>query len=54
MYSETTVFTTAGLTEAWKWEETQDRLKLTMQRDIFGLHMPVRQMMERKLVASVC
>ncbi|GJJ07090.1 hypothetical protein Clacol_001289 [Clathrus columnatus] len=35
-----------------KWEETQDQMKLTLQRNLFGLHMPVRQMMERKLVAS--
>ncbi|KAJ3524116.1 hypothetical protein NM688_g8617 [Phlebia brevispora] len=32
------------------WEATQDNLKLTMQRNAFGLHMPVRQLMERQLV----
>jgi len=33
-----------------KWEETQDNLKLTMQRNLYGLHAPVRLMMERKIV----
>lgn len=37
-----------------QWEETQDNLKMTMQRNLFGLHLPVRQMMERKIVAAVC
>ncbi|KAG8947110.1 hypothetical protein FRC04_010961 [Tulasnella sp. 424] len=32
------------------WEETQDNLKLNMQRNLYGLHAPVRLMMERKLV----
>jgi len=36
-----------------KWEETQDNMKLTMQRNIFGIHAPVRQLMERKIVAFV-
>ncbi|KAF8491304.1 proteasome maturation factor UMP1 [Gautieria morchelliformis] len=35
-----------------QWEETQDSLKMTMQRNLFGLHLPVRQMMERKAVAA--
>ncbi|KAI0932822.1 hypothetical protein AcW1_000164 [Taiwanofungus camphoratus] len=33
------------------WEATQDNMKLTMQRNIFGLHMPMRTLMERKIVA---
>ncbi|KAI0726061.1 proteasome maturation factor UMP1 [Fomitopsis betulina] len=33
------------------WEATQDNLKLTMQRNIFGLHMPMRTLMERKIVS---
>ncbi|OBZ79024.1 Proteasome maturation factor UMP1 [Grifola frondosa] len=32
------------------WDATQDNLKLTMQRDLFGLHMPLRLLMERKIV----
>ncbi|EKM60334.1 uncharacterized protein PHACADRAFT_246196 [Phanerochaete carnosa HHB-10118-sp] len=32
------------------WEETQDNFKLTMQRNVYGLHAPVRQLMERKIV----
>jgi len=35
-----------------KWEETQDNLKLNMQRELFGLHLPVRQLMERKIVTA--
>jgi len=35
-----------------RWEETQDQLKLSMQRNMFGLHMPVRQLMERKIVSA--
>jgi len=34
-----------------KWQETQDNLKLTMQRNIYGIHAPVRLLMERKLVS---
>ncbi|ETW87673.1 hypothetical protein HETIRDRAFT_438065 [Heterobasidion irregulare TC 32-1] len=34
------------------WEETQDNLQLTMQREIYGLHLPMRQLMERKLVSA--
>lgn len=36
-----------------QWEATQDNLKLTMQRNAFGLHMPVRLMMERQIVGYV-
>ena len=38
----------------FQWDETQDNLKMTLQRNLFGLHLPVRQMMERKIVAAVC
>ncbi|EJD52872.1 hypothetical protein AURDEDRAFT_19542, partial [Auricularia subglabra TFB-10046 SS5] len=31
------------------WEETQDNLKLNLQRNIYGLHQPIRQLMERRL-----
>ncbi|KAI0736056.1 proteasome maturation factor UMP1 [Earliella scabrosa] len=34
------------------WEATQDNLKLQMQRQLFGLHMPMRLMMERKIVSQ--
>ena len=36
-----------------QWEATQDNLKLTMQRNAFGLHMPMRTLMERKIVSRV-
>ncbi|KAH6917148.1 proteasome maturation factor UMP1 [Coprinopsis sp. MPI-PUGE-AT-0042] len=32
------------------WEETQDNLKLTLQRNTLGMHAPMRTLMERKLV----
>uniref|UniRef100_A0A0W0F9T9 Proteasome maturation factor UMP1 n=1 Tax=Moniliophthora roreri TaxID=221103 RepID=A0A0W0F9T9_MONRR len=31
------------------WEETQDNLKLTMMRNVHGLHAPMRLLMERKI-----
>jgi proteasome maturation protein len=34
------------------WEETQDNLKLTLQRNIDGLHAPIRLLMERKIVSA--
>ncbi|CCA73905.1 related to UMP1-proteasome maturation factor [Serendipita indica DSM 11827] len=34
------------------WEQTQDDLKLNLYRNIYGLHAPVRMMMERKIVAQ--
>ena len=36
-----------------QWAETQDNLKFTMQRQLYGVHMPVRQLMERSLVGQV-
>lgn len=36
-----------------QWEETQDNLKLTLQRNLYGMHAPVRLLMERKIVSSV-
>ncbi|KAH9891325.1 proteasome maturation factor UMP1 [Cubamyces lactineus] len=33
------------------WEATQDNLKLQMHRQVFGLHMPMRLLMERKLAS---
>jgi proteasome maturation protein len=43
-----------GLT-TWfvQWEETQDNLKLNLQRSLYGMHLPVRQLMERKVVGMV-
>ncbi|KAF9243744.1 proteasome maturation factor UMP1, partial [Melanogaster broomeanus] len=35
-----------------RWEETQDNLKLTMLRDLHGVHAPTRLLMERKIVAA--
>ncbi|KAG6918687.1 hypothetical protein DXG01_012505 [Tephrocybe rancida] len=34
------------------WEATQDNAKLTLQRNIYGLHAPMRLMMERKIVTQ--
>jgi len=34
------------------WEQTQDNLKLNLYRNVYGLHAPVRIMMERKIVAQ--
>ncbi|EJF56117.1 proteasome maturation factor UMP1 [Dichomitus squalens LYAD-421 SS1] len=34
------------------WEATQDNMKLQMQRQLFGLHMPMRILMERKIVSQ--
>jgi len=34
------------------WDETQANLKLTMERNIYGIHAPVRKLMERKLVSQ--
>ncbi|SCV69574.1 BQ2448_2594 [Microbotryum intermedium] len=35
------------------WDDHQEMLQLTLQRQMFGLHMPVRQMMERTIVKQV-
>ncbi|EGN92673.1 hypothetical protein SERLA73DRAFT_190673 [Serpula lacrymans var. lacrymans S7.3] len=35
-----------------RWEETQDNMKLNVQRNLYGLHAPVRLLMERKIVTS--
>jgi len=34
-----------------KWEETQDNAKLTMLRNVHGLHAPARLLMERNIVS---
>ncbi|KAF8213686.1 proteasome maturation factor UMP1 [Mycena galopus ATCC 62051] len=34
------------------WEETQDNLKLTLHRNLYGMHAPMRLLMERKIVAA--
>ncbi|KAF9456814.1 proteasome maturation factor UMP1 [Collybia nuda] len=34
------------------WDATQDNVKLTLQRNIYGMHAPMRLLMERKMVAS--
>ncbi|CAJ0764209.1 8843_t:CDS:10, partial [Entrophospora sp. SA101] len=35
------------------WEETQSNLKLTLHRKVYGLHAPIRQLMERSIVSKV-
>jgi len=37
----------------YQWEATQDNMKLTLERDLFGMHAPMRRLMERKIVANV-
>jgi hypothetical protein len=37
-----------------KWEETQDSMKLTLMRNLYGVSLPLQIMMERKIVAKVC
>jgi len=45
--------TESGLRERLEnWEETQDNLKLTLQRNLHGMHAPMRLLMERKIVAA--
>ncbi|KAG6857658.1 hypothetical protein H0H87_010227 [Tephrocybe sp. NHM501043] len=34
------------------WEATQDNAKLTLQRNIYGMHAPMRLLMERKIVTQ--
>ncbi|KAH9486650.1 putative proteasome maturation factor ump1 [Psilocybe cubensis] len=34
------------------WEATQDNLKLTLERNMFGMHAPMRRLMERKIVGT--
>jgi len=34
------------------WETTQDNLKLTLERNLYGMHAPMRRLMERRIVAS--
>lgn len=41
------------LTTAPQWEATQDSLKLNMQRNVYGIHAPMRHLMERKIVGFV-
>ncbi|KAK4055441.1 hypothetical protein OIO90_003279 [Microbotryomycetes sp. JL221] len=33
-----------------QWEETQENFQMTLQRNMFGLHAPVRLQMERAIV----
>jgi len=50
--SEETRTVGSGLRERLEsYDETQDNLRLTMQRNIYGLHAPMRLLMERKIVA---
>ena len=37
----------------YQWEATQDNLKLTLERESYGLHMPLRRLMERKILTDV-
>ncbi|KAG6886723.1 hypothetical protein C0992_002669 [Termitomyces sp. T32_za158] len=34
------------------WEATQDNTRLTLQRSTYGLHAPMRLLMERKIVTQ--
>ncbi|KIM47965.1 hypothetical protein M413DRAFT_439661 [Hebeloma cylindrosporum] len=35
------------------WEATQDNLKLNLERNLYGMHAPMRRLMERRIVASM-
>lgn len=35
-----------------QWEETEENLHLTLQRQLYGLHAPIRRLMERDIVAN--
>lgn len=41
------------ITTSSQWKESQDNLKFTLQRQLYGVHMPVRQLMERSIVGQV-
>jgi hypothetical protein len=41
------------LTPSSQWDETQDNLRLNIQRNVWGIHAPMRLLMERKLVSRV-
>ncbi|CAL1697233.1 unnamed protein product [Somion occarium] len=48
----TEVQTTSAIKDRLEnWEATQDNLKLTTLRNVYGLHAPVRLLMERKAVS---
>ncbi|CAG8601700.1 3831_t:CDS:2 [Ambispora gerdemannii] len=36
-----------------QWNQTQINLKLTMERRIYGIHAPIRHLMERNIVSKV-
>lgn len=36
-----------------QWDSTQDNLRLNLKRDAYGIHLPMRLLMERKLVSPV-
>ncbi|CAA7260011.1 unnamed protein product [Cyclocybe aegerita] len=43
----------SGLKERLEnWEATQDNLKLTLERNLYGMHAPLRRLMERKIVSN--
>ena len=52
IFHRTPPFCKAGTVPS-QWDETQRNLKLTMHRNIYGLHAPMRQLMERKIVSYV-
>ena len=47
------LYTSPQLTRVHQWAETQDNLKLNMQRNVYGMHAPMRLLMERKIVTQV-
>jgi len=47
------VVSKGGLKERLEnWDATQDNTKLTLQRNLYGMHAPMRLLMERKLVSA--
>ncbi|OCH85609.1 proteasome maturation factor UMP1 [Obba rivulosa] len=50
--AEVTATRTSGLKDRLdNWDATQDNLRLVMERNVYGMHMPMRRLMERKLVS---
>lgn len=47
------LFCFVSFNEPAQWEETQDNLKMSMLRNLYGVHAPARLLMERKIVAAV-
>jgi len=43
----------ASTTFETQWQATQTQMKMTLQRNVYGIALPLRTMMEKRLVAEV-